>query len=1235
MANNNNSALDSIVELLEAQNKSLDDLLKENRKLHEKPFGETYRDRLGEMSEDTEEYGAILEKSMKKQKDALDNINKEIAENLFEHKENVIQDIKSARKKIQELFDAGTINEDQQNEALKSISLIEDRTIDYLKRVNKEQYALNQRFAEGRTIMDDWGESLNRRFGALKKGFGEINTGLKQTYTSAKNILEPWLKANDAAMAYAKTMGMSQRTADAYLKNTVSWAAENNIGILFNKTTDELIKMQSKYSEVLGRNVQLTGEQKKDMLAIEAFLGEDGMTDIANNLDNFGMGMSDTADFIKKSFDSATKYGISASKLTKTIRENIKMAQNYTFRDGLDGLSRMAKKAIELKTDMSVINGFIDKVSTVEGAITTGANLQVLGGSYAMASDPLSMLHDSLNNVEGLFDKFAGMAKGKVFYNDQTGNFEMGAMDRYLMKQAATQMGIDPSKMFDVAFRQASLQKIENQVRVNSELTQDPELIDLVKNLATWDKGRAVVNIDGKDVDVSNLKASDKDKLQAMQRTDSQNLQEMAINLRSTNEILAGIEKEISVEQAEMTHTVGQGLTNILRANTGAADTFAKIGAITNIATGIFSTVNGIWITTTGILRSMHGFGSSFGFTSPRTAGGKVLGGASGKVKSGILRNGLRNGFKSGTLAKSALKGVGWGAGIAAAGAALSIGSDIVTGEFDKDITGSFTKAAGPAICSVIGGALGGPIGAMIGGALGTVITESYMDAQKKSRAELRKKISNELSASMSHLSGLFTGENALEGNYDKDDLIKIKEALKDNKITEDDDLGYWLTRKLRKNNDLARMRDNGIDVQIPMATGGILKGNSHAEGGMPILGSDIVVEGGEYVVNKHATEEYLPLLEYINSNTTDNTAGSNIKVSPQVNDTSVIAPTPIINNVLQNVENDKGEPQIVQVAETNPRTKNTSMLLLYYPKPEIINKNNNVTPVSFVGDILPPYQTQLYSNIVNDKRDIVQLESVIKPHIDDKTSLLTVEPNVASMIEGNIHTSTATPYMKDFTALSPSSSTTLNKPFASPEVVNVLPRVESDDITIPPSVVSLNLSNKIQDNKTGSVSSGIGLPVSKTSSSETVNNKYIITPGVSDSSVIAPLTLSDNQDNESNIIIIKNEKEVSLKASKITPGGDIKISPKEPLGNQMKVNDSNYGTGTTLLKESTVSIEPVSINLSGTIKLDAGNKQFDISNDLLNNPVLISRLTEMINKQLNILDYGSYNKGRFKQKFV
>jgi len=46
---------------------------------------------------------------------------------------------------------------------------------------------------------------------------------------------------------------------------------------------------------------------------------------------------------------------------------------------------------------------------------------------------------------------------------------------------------------------------------------------------------------------------------------------------------------------------------------------------------------------------------------------------------------------------------------------------------------------------------------------------------------------------------------------------------------------------------------------------GGLLSGKSHKQGGMKIQGSNIEVEGGEYVVNKRSTQQFLPLLERIN----------------------------------------------------------------------------------------------------------------------------------------------------------------------------------------------------------------------------------------------------------------------------------------------------------------------------------------------------------------------------------
>lgn len=50
------------------------------------------------------------------------------------------------------------------------------------------------------------------------------------------------------------------------------------------------------------------------------------------------------------------------------------------------------------------------------------------------------------------------------------------------------------------------------------------------------------------------------------------------------------------------------------------------------------------------------------------------------------------------------------------------------------------------------------------------------------------------------------------------------------------------------------------------LARGGMLVGARHSEGGIPVGNTGIEVEGGEYVVNRKATEQYLPLIEAINN---------------------------------------------------------------------------------------------------------------------------------------------------------------------------------------------------------------------------------------------------------------------------------------------------------------------------------------------------------------------------------
>lgn len=1051
--------VDHTINDLSNSNKRSRNLIDERRKYKETIFKETNKEMIDNLTIDTSNFEKDLKDAIKKLKLKEEFSDLKISasidgyENFVKQSERLEKTLDRLRKKqlklesdkrkleskknnntatdeeleklekINEILPELTKNIKEKNELaeknFKALKELEPASSKYYNNAIKLQKELNRRQLEGITALDDFNEKWEQRSRALKKGINEIKTGTKNVFNAVKETLKPWSEANDEAMKYARNIGMSEKTANKFLSNTLSWASKNDIGLLFNKSAKELIQMQGKYSEVLGRNVQLTGEQKKDMLAMETFLGEDGMMDVANNLENFGMGMSDSANFIKETMDEATKSGISASKLTKTIRENIKMAQNYSFKNGLDGLKSMAKKSIELKTNMSFINGFIDKTSTVEGAISTGAQLQVLGGNYAMGSDPLSMMYESLNNVEGLFDRAVGMAKGKVFYNNQTGNFEMGAMDRRMMKEAANAMGINPEEMINMAFRKASLSKIEDQIKT-SGFSGDKEMVDMVKNLATWNNGKAVVNIDGEDVEVGKLNAAEhKDKLEAMQRTDSQNLQEMAINLRSMNDIMSGVQKETENEQANIMKGIGEKLTNFLKNNTEILNAVSKIGAWGNIIQSfIGGLLGGIWTTVRGIARSIVGTGTLFDFDFRRKGGKgkgkvgnffkklgkKITSPRAGKViqakKSGInwvsngdgtfynqanpkshlsgrgaenLINGNRGKFGKaiGSKISNGVKGIGnaikgggkgivnsvgklaGGAGSGAlsalgggvAGAAISLGTDIVTGEIKKDLGGSVGRAAGVGIGATLGAVFLGPVGAMIGGFLGSVVTSGIQKAQKESRDELRNEIAVNLEKSgYGNLSGFFSGENALQGNYNNRRLKALAEALKDGTLDANDGLGRRFKKELKNNGDIDRLRASGIDVRF--AKGGVLNGNPHSNGGMPILGSNMVVEGGEYVVNKEATKNNLPLLEKINSGEYNMTAkeplGKQMKVnSIGVSDTSSslskINIEPISINLSGTIKLDTGNKQF----DISNEILNNPQLIAKLT--EMINKQLNI----------------------------------------------------------------------------------------------------------------------------------------------------------------------------------------------------------------------------------------------------------------------------------------------------
>ena len=305
-------------------------------------------------------------------------------------------------------------------------------------------------FRNGSNIFDRFSKHVEAHFKGMKQGVIEFNNGFNQSLNAIKEWVKPWAEANQASADFAKNVGMGAAGMQSLLGETIRFAKSAQIGINYNKSLKEMIKLQQDYVNAVGRNISLTDKQKESMAAMSSVMGDQKTADITAKLENFGINPEQVGNRIGKMFDSASKKGIAFSKYSEIFANNIKLAQNYTFANGVRGVASMAEKATKLKLEMQSVANFAEKVNTVEGAVTTGAKLQVLGGAFTQFADPLQMLYEGTSDTEGLQDRIINMFGNLGRFNKLTGEVEVSAFDRMRIKSAGDAIGVNSSELMEM-----------------------------------------------------------------------------------------------------------------------------------------------------------------------------------------------------------------------------------------------------------------------------------------------------------------------------------------------------------------------------------------------------------------------------------------------------------------------------------------------------------------------------------------------------------------------------------------------------------------------------------------------------------------------------------------------------------------------------------------------------------------------------------------------------------------
>jgi hypothetical protein len=354
--------------------------------------------------------------------------------------------------------------------------------------------------------------------GFIGKSFGIISDLIGGLFNLLKAPFDYFERIDKAARSISVDVGMTAKQM-MLLRQEASKAAVNIqvMGI----SVAEILTGQKVYNDELGRTVILSKIQMEDMakIALGTDLGADGAARMAASFEAFGYNMTDVKDLVETTFITNQKLGLNSSKVLKNIEGSLKTAQKYSFKDGAKNLAQMAQTATSVKMSMESVFGLSEKLFELEGAVELSAQLQVLGGSFAALGDPMQLIYQARNDMEGLQKSLIDATKGVAMFDKATGEFKIPAMELQRLRKVAEATGLSIDEMTESALALSRQDMALSQLK-KGLIFQQPQL-EAIKNLAQLNKGtgKFEINVAGKAELLENLDPDRLDSLLTKQNT--------------------------------------------------------------------------------------------------------------------------------------------------------------------------------------------------------------------------------------------------------------------------------------------------------------------------------------------------------------------------------------------------------------------------------------------------------------------------------------------------------------------------------------------------------------------------------------------------------------------------------------------------------------------------------------------------------------------------------------------
>lgn len=335
---------------------------------------------------------------------------------------------------------------------------------------------------EGKFSLQTMGESL----------VGAVANGMQNYYARQTKLLE---EVNSKALLTGDlSRDFRQTITDANPRLV-------QLGISFSELADAAITVvqeSGRFALVNQQTLEKAGEVGK------AYLGSmQAMVELYDDFEKVGIGATDANLAIERAGKRSMELGLQSKKTITDMAQNMDKLNSYGFKNGIDGLATMTRKATEFRMGMQEVFNIAEKVMNPEGALELSANLQVLGGAIGDFNDPLKLMYMSTNNVEGLQDALIGAAGGLATYNTEQKRFEITGVNLRRAQEMAKQMGVDYKQLAQGAIAAAEKSSAASAL-IARGLTLKPEQTEFLTNIARMKDGKMTIDL-GKSDDLQRI----------------------------------------------------------------------------------------------------------------------------------------------------------------------------------------------------------------------------------------------------------------------------------------------------------------------------------------------------------------------------------------------------------------------------------------------------------------------------------------------------------------------------------------------------------------------------------------------------------------------------------------------------------------------------------------------------------------------------------------------------------